>query len=78
MIAVVEERQGPRGEGSCAWPGCSAPWEQVDHIFARAEYPELADEPDNWQGLCADHNRAKGAGAMPARPAGGSTSRAWL
>jgi hypothetical protein len=78
MIAVVEARQGPRYEGGCLWPGCSAAWEQVDHIESRADHPELVDEPDNWQGLCAYHNSAKGRGGMPARARGGGQSRAWL
>jgi hypothetical protein len=76
MLAVVEARQGPRGEGRCAWAGCTAPWEQVDHVQSRSEHPELADDPDNWQGLCAYHNGGKGYRSAPAPAAG--PSRAWL
>jgi hypothetical protein len=83
MLAVVEARQGKRGEGSCAWPGCSEPWAQVDHIESRADHPELADDPENWQGLCGYHNSAKGRGDRRPRrsPSGagvGEASRAWL
>jgi len=76
MLAVVEERQGPRGEGPCAMAGCSARWEQVDHVQSREEHPELADEPSNWQGLCTYHNASKGSHSPPAPQIG--PSRAWL
>jgi 5-methylcytosine-specific restriction endonuclease McrA len=85
MLSTVGARQGPRGVGSCAWPGCPEPWSQVDHVLSRADYPELADDPDNWQGLCASHNASKGRGtidqARRSHPAGRAIpehSRKWL
>jgi hypothetical protein len=80
MLETVEALQGPKGEGPCNWPGCSAPWDQVDHIAPRALFPELADEPNNWQGLCAAHNAMKGDGrAHYVEPAPSSpSSRAWF
>lgn len=80
MLAVVEELQGPKGIGCCAWPGCGEPWEQVDHILARARGG--GHEAENLQGLCAYHNNAKGDGTgRPRRtsgPVAGTVSRAWL
>jgi 5-methylcytosine-specific restriction endonuclease McrA len=82
-LAAVEGVQGPRGVGSCAWPGCLAPWEQVDHILARSLGG--TDEPGNLQGLCRFHNAAKGDGTQrgyrkPAPRLGdpGERSRRWL
>jgi 5-methylcytosine-specific restriction endonuclease McrA len=85
MLAVVAARQGRKGEGLCNWPGCSALWEEVDHVVPRSIAPELTDDPENWQGLCRYHNRAKGdgspwnvpAGAGPA-PSEPGPSREWL
>jgi 5-methylcytosine-specific restriction endonuclease McrA len=83
MLAAVESRQGPRGVGSCAWPGCSDPWEQVDHILARALGG--TDAPANLQGLCQTHNAAKGDGTQRGHPRPaprigdpGECSRRWL
>ena len=84
MLLVVEQAQGPRGEGPCAWVGCREPWQQVDHIVPRSAGG--TDDPENLQGLCQHHNAAKGDGRAhyyaprgPAVPAGaGTTSRAWF
>jgi HNH endonuclease len=83
MLAAVEQSQGPKGEGPCAWPGCVAAWAQVDHIVPRILGG--GDEPENLQGLCQAHNAAKGDGRphwyVPrpvAAPGAGTTSRAWL
>jgi 5-methylcytosine-specific restriction endonuclease McrA len=83
MLAAVEAVQGPRGVGSCAWPGCLNRWQQVDHILARALGG--TDAPANLQGLCTFHNAAKGDGTQrgyrrPAPRLGdpGERSRRWL
>ena len=84
MLAAVELAQGPKGEGPCAWPGCPDPWAEVDHVLARSLGG--GDEPENLQGLCTFHNRAKGpgfnVGRVPARrpepDRAGQPSRAWL
>ena len=80
MLAAVEERQGPRGEGRCAGPGCGAVWTEVDHLLARTFGG--TDEPENLQGLCRRCNAAKGAGpVVPTRVvevAEGQPSRRWL
>ena len=82
LLAAVEEAQGPKGVGRCAWPGCVEPWAQVDHILPRSRGG--GHEPENLQGLCAYHNIAKGDGS-PGRvprvhpPAkAGKPSRRWL
>ena len=82
MLEAVEAMQGPKGEGPCAWAGCSSVWEQVDHILARVNGG--GDEPENLQGLCALHNQIKGDGrahhfeTRPAGPRAGEPSRAWF
>ena len=40
---------------------CLAPATIADHIKPRVDFPELAYDPDNGQGLCAAHHNAKTA-----------------
>jgi 5-methylcytosine-specific restriction endonuclease McrA len=41
----------------CAWPGCGRLAVELDHIVAVSDGG--GDEPENLQGLCVEHHRAK-------------------
>ncbi len=43
----------------CKMQGIITPTTQIDHIKPRKDFPELAWDEDNLQGLCLSHHRAK-------------------
>lgn len=45
----------------CLKQGRVTPTNQIDHIKPRKEYPELAWDESNLQGLCREHHRSKTA-----------------